>query len=287
MLRPLALVLVCACSPGPGRTPTYPDARVIEDAEPLDRGVPDFGFYDAGPRDVPIGLPDTGPPPSYPFTGVFGVLNGDPIYAREVDGRLSLIVGAPPYHYEGTIDAAGNVATRSAVLERSGCGEATLNGQYQRSVAAFALNHLTCNQTGAPLRSDLSGAFSDDPLREWSGNYELQVSVVRADVTCGDLMAGTERWGVSVYPPNTVVIFAAHGLIDWPMLYLGNAGGAGFSTLHRASNQPGDATFGLSGTFARASANDPPSITAERNGFDPRTGCTYQLRATGVRIQTP
>lgn len=288
----VVLLVGAACSPGPGRTPVYPDA-----AEPHDSGLgdarprPDSGPPDAGVPDSSIALPDTGRPPDYPFTGVFSVLGDtNKLYAREVNGKLSIIVGTIPYSYVGTISEAGRVEVRSAVLERSGCAQATITGDYERPTAAFFLDHVTCGAGGQPLQGMMRGGFDADFDLGLSGIYELEATLFQNEQGCftGDPGPTTVRYAIDILAGSNVMsVFTAEDVIPSTTLYAGNvnAGDLGFSTVEQLFSAPGPFDVGMTGRFTITSAIDPVRLTAQRDVFDPRGNCSFTIVVDGLRIR--
>lgn len=287
----LAAVSACACSPGPGRDPVFRDAAVVLDAAPADSGAFDAGDRrDAGVRDANVVLPDAGPPPSYPFTGIFGVFDSaDPIFAREVNGRLNLIVGRMPYSYVGSITEAGEVDLVSPELTRGGCLEARILGSYGRSDTQLALQHRSCNAQGQAISSNLRGAFADDFDPRRSGIYRLEGQVVLNTPPCwtGNQAGNVVFYGVSFTGDGSVAVFAAHDVIDEPAVYVGRTTGPnGFAAIQIASAASGAPQFSLTGSLEQVSVNDPLVLRLERDVYDPVRGCAFRMVLVGQRVAT-
>ena len=240
----------------------------------------DVGFMDAGSPDLPV--LDMGPPPAFPFTGVFGILNTpDALVAQEVDGVLMAIVGRPPYIYVGTISEGGDVDLTSHVILRSGCGQARLTGIYDRVNAVFELTHTVCSEdTGLPVTSMIRGGFGQDFDPGASGIYELTATPTPVgDPGC--YMGGPQsvRYGVSSLADGTVIIFTAHDLIEEPAVYIGQpVSGGGIQT---ALPVEGHA---FSAFFEQVTANDPLRMTGERDVFQPQGPCFFRIVVEGERV---
>ena len=295
-----ALIVVSAgtvaCSTNPGRPPAFADATVRQDSEPTDSGSVDAGFYDAGPIDSAIGLPDATPPPSFPFSGVWSI-DGDSalLHAREIAGRLAVIVGALPafpYVYTGTISPSGEVLARSNILERSGCPQALLTGRYDRSNARFSLRHTSCRADGSPFTADLVGAFIQDHDLALSGVFDLQAMVVSDPTSCFAEGPGPFNvfYGISFYTPARLVwVTTLVDVVDDPVVHIGRydpTDGA-FATLAQAFAQPGQFDTAFSGGFMQLSANDPLRFSGLRDILISRTGCAFQIAVEGVRVVLP
>lgn len=284
------VALAAACSPGPGRDPVYPDASIrLRDAAAADAELqPDATIPDVGPYDGAVELPDAGPPPSYPMSGVFGFFDGSgKLYAREVDGWLSLYLGdfqavtSTPYHYTGTISEDGEVETVSAELMGRGCKSARIYGRYDRASANFVLTHETCNQSGQPLVSGLTGGFevNFDPAR--SGIFELQATVTGTGGCWEGPTSAVVRYGVDFIATGAMSVFCADDLLGFQQFYLGQGDREAFSAL--------DSSFGMAitGAFTMVTALDPVRLRAERDAFDPVTGCGFHISLDGVRVELP
>ena len=288
-----ALILLAAgCTDGPGRPPVFADAAVRPEAGATDVGFEDAGFEDAGPRDVPVFVPDSGPPPAYPFTGQFGILNdSSPLFAREVQGRLHLVVGGFPFNYVGTIDEAGRVAVASAELAASGCPEPKITGRYARADTTFQLVHQTCNGQGQTVRSELTGAFFQGFVPEVSGTYEVRMGVTQDPTNCFGLgpVGPSGWWGLSVAADRTVALFVADDPVGPPAVYFGRATGdlSSFSALHHLDAAPNGPQMAAQVQLSQPTALDPVQITGTRDVFHPDTGCTFSVAFSGVRVDAP
>lgn len=285
--------LAAACTDGPGRAPMFADA-----AEPRDLGFEDARTFadarvpDAGMPDSAVELPDTGRPPDYPFSGIFSILNdANPLYAREVQGRLHLVIGGHPYTYTGTITPSGRVDLVSPVLLRSGCAEARITGDYERPVAAFFLTHVTCNAQGQRVEGQLRGGFTSDFNPFLSGVYQLEIQRVVQPSPCyfGPALPQPALYGVSVAPPNLVGIFTAHDMVA-PTWYGGNLddSDATFGGLERLFVNPTALDPSLRGQFLLGPGiDDPPRLVIDRDIWDLQRGCGYSLHLEGERIAAP
>ncbi|MCK6551865.1 hypothetical protein L6R52_38880 [Myxococcota bacterium] len=290
---PLSLAWsLAACSPGVGRPAYFPDA------EPRDAGFEDARvFPDAEPRDTgvtdgTIVVPDAGPPPAYEFTGVFGILNSSsPLYAREVNGLVSLVVDGYPYVYTGIIDEGGHVEAVSPSLAKQGCNEARITGEYDRASATYELLHETCGSMGQPLSSNITGGFLMDFAPAYSGLYELSVTVPRPDGCWLGPTSGLTVLYAFSFVPNALggcgngcalAVFTAEDLIDTPQWYVGNAEGNGAFS----ASDP-DWRVAMNGTFDQATANDPVHFSGLRDAWDPIAGCGFAMQLDGYRIAAP
>jgi hypothetical protein len=289
--RSIAVMFACAaCSPGAGRDPIFTDAAV-RDATPVDATpVPDVGVPDAGIRDGTVVLPDAGPQPSYPFTGVYGILNADDsLYAREVGGLINIVIGDFPYEYSGTIDEAGNVSTTSPELSRSGCAIARIAGTYDRVAAMYTLLHETCNAVGDPIASRISGGFLANFSPEFSGVFELVAEVVLNPNGCweGPISNNPVRFAVNYLASGAIAVFTANDLVAEPAWYRGTAGNDGtFSAIHRVDAM-GSVQTAMSGRFEQATANDPLRLIGTRDVYDTVKGCGFSITFDGTRVELP
>ncbi len=287
LLTALSLVFAASCSPGPGRPVVFPDA-----AEPMDAGVKDAdpideGFIDLGPQDVAVR--DDGPPPSFPFTGIFSILNsGDTLFAREVDGQLQLTVADFPYVYEGTISATGVLEVRSLTLERAGCPDARIWGQYERAGATYVLTHRTCGTDGSFLESEIRGAFASDFSTDVSGVYEMQVSLTNDIFNCAPAVPPTAVWAVSAVGSGQVTVFMAED-VSAPHSYFGSLINRRimFNGNYRASAAVDSPDVAMNGLFEQPNANDPFTFSGSRDVYDPSTDCTFRVSFTGPRVDAP
>ncbi len=291
----LLLASLAACSEGAGRPPVFPDAELLFDAAPVDFGPRIDAGLDAGFAPSDVELVDSGPPAAFPFSGVYSYLGGaDRLLAREVRGRVSIIVGQPPFVYVGTIDGPGNVNLRSPLLERSGCDMATITGYYERPAAALFLRHQSCSVAGTAIDAQMRGGFDADFARPWSGVYlvEARVDPARDLRRCYQGMATVQGllWGVSVIgATNTVIVHTAHDLIGSQTVYVGTAEAAG-----RTFAAVEDQVYGLpqlrvsiQGQFIQNSVNDAPVIVGQRDVFDPVRNCTFPMQFVGTLIAGP
>ncbi len=243
---------------------------------------PDLGPRDAGSPDVPVMTTDAGPPPSFPFTGVYGILNAqDSLFAQEISGSLMLIVGRPPFIYVGSISPEGQVDVTSHVILRSGCGVARISGTYDRVNAVFSLEHTVCSQmTGLPVTSTLEGGFLQNYVQSVSGIYELTATPTPVgDPGCYTGMPQTVRYGVNVLADQTMIIFTASDLIDEPAVYIGRA----------EANLSVQATLPVEGdvfaaSFQQLTANDPMRMMGLRDIFQPAGPCRFQVTVDGIRL---
>lgn len=281
-----------ACSPGVGRDPVFPDATVRVEAGVPDVGFVDAGFRDAGPQDVPVFLPDAGPPARYPFTGVFGIL-GDPslLYAREVQGRLHVVVGGFPYSYVGTISEAGQVDLRSPELEASNCTIPVLRGTYSRPDALHDLLHQTCNAQGQAISSQLRGGFIQDYDAQVSGEYEVQTRVTTDIMNCMGLgpIPETGHWGVNLLSDGTIAVFVAWDPVRANMVYFGRAQGdlSAFTALNYATADTGGTQYAMQARFEQLTALDPVRILGSRDVYLPQEGCTVSVAFEATRVAGP
>lgn len=289
-----AAALLLACSPGPGRAPAFADAAPRPDSG-RDAGPVDLGLnfdLDAGLADSAVGLQDAAPRPSYDFTGIFSVTNaGVALFAREVDDRLSLIVGGSqvyPYVYTGTIDEDGRVSVRSAYLERQGCAEARITGQYMRMADFFVLEHVSCSVLdGSPFRAELRGAFGTAYEPTFSGIYQLRATVIDP-AGCAPTRTATVFYGISMEPgTRSVAVFPALGVAAEPTLYVGtfdpNTGA--FGALGELGGGLG-VQLSVRGGFTRADVHDPPRFVGSRDVLEP-SGCSYTVQLDGRRVAAP
>jgi hypothetical protein len=280
------------CTEGPGRDPFYADAAVVRDATPMDLGFFDSGqFRDAGPEDVPVTVADGGLLPDAPFTGVFGILNSSSsLFAREVDGRLQLIVDDFPYTYVGTITPDGVVNTQSPELTRSGCLVATISGTYDRQGAVFNLEHRTCNAQNDPLSSTMTGGFVENYLPQYSGVYSVDARVVADLQGCYDAPGPVipATFALSVVASGRTFFFAVDDLVEGNAVAFGTTTSQGaFQLMQHTSAGGNGRTFVLSGTLSRLTVSDPWIVELDRGVWDPVEDCPFTIEATGTRIAFP
>jgi hypothetical protein len=285
-------IFLLACGPGVGRPPDDRDA-----GQPAEAGEFDAeGYFDALVIDTGIGedvgvfVPDTGEVTRYPFSGIFGILNdNDSLFAREVDDRLMIIIGRPPYIYTGTIDEAGNVDTVSGELTRSGCATARVTGTYDRVAATYELRHQTCSSIdGSPLDSMLRGGFAQDFFGA-SGNYMVTATLIQDLTGCAMInQPQPATHGVSILNDGTVIVFGGIDIVSEPGVYVGSAtgGGSGFSVVQEIDTS-GSQQVSMSGMFSQPNANDPIQLTGERDVWQPEGNCSYRVMYMGERGESP
>lgn len=282
-----------ACTPGPGSPPSYSDAAVrfdggLKDADPA---AADALPRDAGEIDAEISLRDSGRPAEYPFSGVFGILNSDdPLYAREVGGRLNLVVGVFPYIYVGTISPTGAVDVTSHVLVRSGCAVARIRGTYDRASSAYALVHETCNSRLMPIESPITGAFAADFHAARSGTYELTATVVQDLRGCftGTSSIHVVRYAFSFLGSGDVAVFTADDLIEPPAWYEGLADEEwAFAAISQYEGSRTTRDVSLSGWFTQATENEPLRFTGLRDVYDSNRDCVFSVTLDGTRLSSP
>lgn len=280
-----------ACSPGQGRDPIYTDASVYPDAGFRDATPFPDASDDAGAPDSNVGLPDATILPEYDFTGVYGILDAqDRLFARELDGKIQIVIRSWPYVYTGTIDADGVVNTSSVELTAAGCGIATITGEYDRPSATYRLEHRTCSVDGTPLLSEIVGGFQNDFNTAISGEYELAAAVMDVGNNCwtGPTTGLTVRYGFSLFD-GAVAVFTAYDVIVEPAFY-GGVSGPGpdfdFSALQRIDGNP-EIETAIRGGFSQVTALDPVRFVGIRDVFDRTKGCSFTITLDGVRIQGP
>ncbi|MFO0727411.1 MAG: hypothetical protein U1E65_26780 [Myxococcota bacterium] len=291
MRRPLlwALLGLCgACTEGAGRPPGFEDAAEIEDAKPMDALPRDTGI-DAGLGPSDVEVTDFGPAPSYPFTGIFSVLNDQTrLFAREINGRLSVLVGDVPYAYLGDINVDGMLNLEAPELVRSGCAEAKLFGYYERASAALFLTHRSCTPQGQPFEAMLRGGFDSDFEPTFSGVYQMTVQVTSDPGGCflGTHDPTQATWGFQLTTiANHMWVYTAHDIAA-QTIYAGNyeTNMLTFSVLETIYATPSAADTSMRGQFQRISVNDPPTVTGFRTVFDPTRNCTFQVNFSGTRV---
>lgn len=292
-LGALALAGLGACSPGPGRQPfvEHSAEEVSIDAGLDDTlGRPDVGPLEVG--DVAIGVTDFGPPPRFPFTGIFSAFGtSSPLYAREIDGRLVLLFGTPPYIYVGSIDAEGQVITRSLVLERSGCPGATLVGQYGRASATFELDHVSCSLSGERIRSTVRGGFASDFVPAQSGVYEGRIAAWRDPLRCGrGLPLGSLlRWGLNVLPDGRAMVITAIDPLPEPLIYLGRLSRGGLALIATVSEGPEPQGVAFQGSALPGVEGQRATLSGQRDAWRPNGlgGCTFSMDVALERVSSP
>jgi hypothetical protein len=287
-----SLLLLSACTSGPGRPPTYPDATLADDALPRDASpLPDAEAYDAAPpTDAHVVLPDAGPMPTSMFSGIFGILNDaqDKLYAREVDNKIDLIVTRFPYDYIGTIQNDGTVSSTSPELMRSGCPRARIRGHYERATGVYQLFHETCNAQGAVLSATITGGFLDN-FGAWSGIYELTATIMSNLSGCyTGAQSVLVRYGFNLIGNGEIFIFTADDLISEPQFYDGAWSGNSFSAIWNISYPtPAPIQSTMTGQFSQATANDPVMFSGRRDVYDPSKMCSFSILLQGQRTVIP
>lgn len=293
----LLVALGTACSPGPGRPPVYPDAALDlgVDSGEADLGAPeDAGAPDADPLDgYTIVLPDGGTPETYVFTGTF-FINGqtERLYAREAGGRLSLIVGGPPYVYSGTIDENGNVDVRSEAQERSGCAVARITGLYERRTAFYTLRHQGCGLTLTPfdveLRGQLVGLASEDYENSISGIYRVLVTVgSNLGCTLAAPSPLTLHYAVNVLAGGRqIVVYTAEDVLGTPDHYIGTMSPENlqFSAIMRHTMGEHLLDASMNARIERFGDADPPRLVGTQDAVDFEASCSVSMSLDGVRV---
>jgi hypothetical protein len=291
----LAALGASACSPTPGRPPAYPDAAA--DAEPMDAPPPepnpDASVYDGGPSDIATVFPDAG---NYPFTGLFGVPGIGPfpmhvLFAREVDGKVNLLVDTLPYNFFGTITPDGQVTASSDLLERIGCAGASLTGNYDRSTAFYSLQYQACNAQGQTFSTNIHGAFGA-AFAPGSGVYQVAAAINLDNSGCyqGPQPIPTLTWAVNFLPgSNNLQVYTAEDLIAQPALYTGNYDTMSLqaATLERVEAQPSGNDVALTGQIVQITANMPPSLNGVRDVFDFNRNCGFRIQFQAVWTSGP
>ncbi len=283
----LAVALV-ACTE-PGRIPTYPDAEEPHDRGFYDANPPRDGGPDSGEPDGEGELYDSGePPPEFPFTGQYQIA-GDQnrLYAREARGRLSIVIGAPPYVYDGTIAPNGDVNVVSGRLVRSGCSVARITGSYQRRSATMFLELEGCGQDGTPFRTSIRGGFEADYDPQFSGLYQMGAVIMDTGGGCytGPANVMEMLWGVSmVRGTNSMAIHVAYDLIPSQAVYVGRLEQPSFTfaAIENVFAQPG-LDVSMRGNLTRAGL-DPPIIQGTRDVYDPLRNCGFSIGFRGAKF---
>lgn len=285
------MIAAAACTPGVGRDPIFADAETIEDGGARDATNPPDAYVDAGLADSAVGLPDAEEMPMYPFTGVFGILNSqDALFAREVEGKLNLVVRAWPYEYVGTIAADGTVDTHSPEMLARGCAEATITGSYDRVNLYFVLEHRTCNEQNETRLSEIRGSFFDTFEQSHSGVYELSATVMAGFNCWTDLPSGhTVRYAINFIETSAVAVFTAVDMIPDPAFYRGTPGGdfafSAVQTVEHPGFMPIETT--IMGHFEQTTANDPLMFSGIRDVWDFTKGCGFTITLDGMRVSYP
>lgn len=276
------------CTPGVGRDPVFADAAVIEDVGFRDASPFPDAEVDAGLVDSAVGLPDATIEPEYPFTGIYGILNStDPLYAREVDGRINLVVRGHPYTYIGTITPEGYVDTESFELRALGCPEATIKGQFDRVGLEFVLEHRTCSPSGQTLLSEIMGGYANDFDPTHSGIFSLTVNVMAANGCWDGLPTQSAKWAVSFIGTNAVSVFTAFDLVP-ATFYRGIPGSDySFSALQNVANNPISVETSMMASFEQETANDPLRFTGIRDVYDFTRSCSFTVLFDGTRVEGP
>lgn len=285
------LLGLLACTQGPGRDPVLRDTGVV-----IDSGVFDLGFYDSGvdrdtgPSDVPVGVNDSGVPIQYPFTGVFGIIGSpDLLYAREVNGRIHLLVARFPYTYEGTISESGEVDAVSTELTLGGCLVARIRGSYDRVNAIYDLVHETCNENNGALSSRMQGGFDANFDPDRSGVYRLDARVVADFSNCYPQPSPSIRvlWALSFFGNGQAVMWAVDDLFETrPAAFGIRTSRDAFTVTQRISTSGASPSYASTGTFTQIGATEP-EVVIRRDIQHPEVGCAFSIEATGVRIDSP
>jgi hypothetical protein len=292
------LLGVCvACTSGPGRTPIFPDAQVFYPDAVDEMGFPDAP-YDAGVNDSAVVLNDFGFASMYSFTGIFGITGDsqEAIYAREVGGNISIVVGAFPYVYAGTIStgATGNamVNATSDVLARAGC-TASVVGIFDRTSPLYELQHTTCDSQGRTISSMIRGGIATSFDPSWSGIYAVTATVVENASLCftgGALPPMT--WALDFLPSSdqVEVYMPIDAVPNQQAFYIGTyeAAGAFSATAQWSAVAGAGPDVSLQGTVTQVSATDPVQISGTRSVIDYGHGnCVYSIQFSGVRSSGP
>lgn len=281
-----SLLFFLACSPGPGSeaadfdagrpTPTDGPHLVPWDDVRTDAGASE----DAGPAPS-----DPEPQPKYFFTGVFGIA-GSPqsVIAREVDGRLLLMIRRFPQVYVGDIDEAGQFSLKSPIQLRSGCAKAEIQGQFDRVALRYQLHYEGCEDTEpTPVTGNMEGRFMHAFDADRSGVFEGRAEVL-SDACEPKADAATVRWTVNVYgfaPTLRMLMWPAIEPFSPDAAYFGvmdvekqSLPGTAWST---QAEQVAAGGVGLDGHFVQKNLNDPLVLSGRRQVFDPDSGCVYPL----------
>lgn len=276
-----ALLGLLACSDGPGRDPIFEEVGPRPDAVSRDAEVgPDRLPFEAG--DVAIGTTDFGPPPNFPFTGLFRAFDGGLLWAREVDGRLALTVGTEPYVYQGSISPAGEVRLVGEVLQRSGCGSAELTGRYSRADATFDFDHRTCGQDLQPLQSRLQGGFLEN-FAEPSGIFEGDIVNIIDPGGCARGLPNRlrVRWGFDLAADGEVRLTTLVDPVDEAFFYTGRVTAGGFSLLAPVALLPDRQAVSAMGEVAAPVAGQPATLRVRRDVWRP--SCIFAIEAVLTR----
>lgn len=295
MIITVTAVIGMACSSSPGRRATYDDASIPKDTgfettQP-DARVPavdaGFLFADAG------SFADAATPISEDFSGVWSMFDQSAaLYAREVESRLSLIVGAYPYVYTGTISQSGEFELTSLVLALSGCESPRIEGSFNRQNGFYTLNHDSCDSQSRPFTAAIRGSFQSRFESSRSGVYELSSQIVLDYDGClGGLPASTTaNYGVSIDAVSgQAAVFTATGVSEIPLVYLGRYSPAddGISATHTPFVGAVDGVTSLQIQFSQANANVPVQMSGFRDFVDALTFCRYRVQFDGYRSQAP
>lgn len=287
------LMLASACSPGVGREPMFRDAGPGRDGGFRDAGPPgDGGDRDGGARDGNFGTRDGGPPPVFPFTGVFEIYDSaQQLFAREVDGRLLIVVGGPPYVFTGTIDEDGVVDLTSPSLDASGCNRPRITGTYERTSTLYELQYRACNERLEVYETELRGLFANDYDHQRSGTYEVTSNVTSNVTGCwsGDQTVSGSLWGVSFLADRTAIVFTGRDLVAIPNVYIGSsqAGTFTYDATHKVTADATGEQYAISGRFERVTLNDPLMMFGERDVYDTDGACFFRVQFVGERIASP
>ncbi len=273
------------CSPGPGRPPLFGDedggffADAADEAG-LDAGSFDVEAFEVG--DVAVGIADFGVPPDSPFTGVFGA-RGAVLYAREWLGELVVVVAGSPFVYSGTIDEAGAVELRGAALERGGCPDARLEGEFSRRSATFELLHRTCGAAG-PVESTLVGGFARDFEPALSGVYFGRVRAVFDPLGCAAPVAPQPVWALHVLADGAAQLVSLSGPLE-PLVYFGRISNGRLALFADVVTGPAGQQLPFQGSAAPAAAQRPAGLSGRRAAWF--SGCVYEEEVELERAFAP
>jgi len=277
-----------ACSE-PGRLPAFDDAAPRFEAGQRDAEPAPDAIADAGAPDSEVVLFDSGEPPlNFAFTGVWQIDNDqNRLFAREVMGKVAIIIGGTPYVYTGTIEANGDVTTTSPRLLRSGCPDAHITGSFQRMSSAIFLSHVTCGGAG-PFTAAINGGFETNFRPGISGIYRVAGLVMGDSVPpCYAGAPGPFEmfWGINVGPSdNTIVLFTAHDVVAESAVYVGRLDNDGrFDATESLFAEVGRSDVAMRGTFTAAGL-DPAHINGSRDVYDAQRRCTFTIGFDGTKV---
>ena len=214
------------------------------------------------------------------------------LYAREVESRLSLILGGFPYVYTGTISAGGEFELTSLTLALSGCENPKVEGSFNRQNGFYTMTHQSCDSQLRPFSTSLRGSFKSWFEESRSGVYELTSQIVFDYDGCLSVISGPSlaRYGVSLDSiTREVAVFTAQGLLDIPFVYLGRYSPQddGISATHTPAVGAIEGVTSFQAQFSQANATSPPQLTGFRDFIDPVTLCRYRAQFEGQRIRSP